>query len=80
MISDAHGPSKLTVCRVVHQVAQAVNFVLFPEVVSWPKGENLKQVPHQLWCIAGMPFVAGCVDGMLVPILAPHENEEQFVD
>ena len=80
LIGSANGPSKSTVCGAVHQTVQAINFEIFQEEVQWPKGEELRQVPRRFFAEAGMPSVAGCIDGTLVKILAPTENEPQFVD
>ncbi len=57
-----------------------MNFEILPKEVQWPTGDALRQVPRQLYDMARMPCVSGCVDGTMIPILAPTENEPHFVD
>lgn len=77
-ISDMHGISKASVCRAVHAVVNAVNEVKFPVVVNWPA--NIMQVVTKFHNLAQMPTVIGCIDGTLINIDAPQQNEAQFVD
>lgn len=78
VISDAHGVSKASVCRCVRSVVYAVNEIKFPQVVTWP--ENILNVSAGFFAKAGFPQVIGCVDGTLVKIDSPTENEPAFVD
>lgn len=76
-VADMHGISKSSVCRAVNSIVQE----MFPDLVKWP--ENMDRVVERFYRLAGMPMVAGCLDGTLVPIYtidAPTENEEQFVN
>nr|CAI5830763.1 unnamed protein product [Callosobruchus analis] len=78
VIADTHGVSKASVCRCVRNVVHAVNQIKFPQCVNWP--ENILNVSAGFFAIAGFPQVIGCVDGTLVKIDAPTENEPAFVD
>ncbi len=80
LIGRANGPSKASVCRIVRRVVRAVNYEIFPVEVQWPMGNELGQVPRRFYSMANMPAVCGCIDGTLIPILAPSQNEPQFVD
>ena len=77
-VGDMHGISKASVCRCIHRVVQAINDVKFPQVITWP--ENIMNVVEQFHGIAGFPQVIGCVDGTLIKIDRPTENEANFVD
>nr|CAI5832608.1 unnamed protein product [Callosobruchus analis] len=78
VIADTHGVSKASVCRCVRNVVHAVNQIKFPQCVNWP--EHILNVSAGFFAIAGFPQVIGCVDGTLVKIDAPTENEPEFVD
>ncbi|XP_055838400.1 putative nuclease HARBI1 [Episyrphus balteatus] len=77
-VADMHGVSKATVCRVVKKVVNAINERVFPDKVKWPR--NTADVVEKFYSIAGMPNVAGCIDGTLIKIDAPREHEDRFVD
>lgn len=78
---DAHGVSDSTICRSVRSVVEAINQRLFDELIRWPRDNAARNAIAQgFFGIAGMPLVAGCIDGTLIRIKAPSENEDQFVD
>lgn len=77
-VGDMHGVSKATVCRVVHRVAEALVEVMLQDTVCWPtnSSENATHFLRQ----GGFPQVAGCIDGTVINIDAPIENEVHFVN
>ena len=77
-VGDMHGISKASVYRAVHKVVEAVVRIKFPQVVTWP--ENVVDVVERFHMIAGFPQVIGCVDGTLIKIDAPTQNELNYVD
>lgn len=77
-IADAHGVSKASVCRCVKSVVEAINQLVFHQVVDFP--EDIVSVSAGFYAIAGFPQVVGCVDGTLITIDAPSENESAYVD
>lgn len=77
-IGDMHGIHKSTVCRIVNRVAWTIVRVLFPMYVRWPNYRA--HIPVGFSQIANFPRVAGVIDGTLIPIKAPHSNENDFVD
>uniref|UniRef100_A0A914V606 Putative nuclease HARBI1 n=1 Tax=Plectus sambesii TaxID=2011161 RepID=A0A914V606_9BILA len=77
-VGDANGPSKASVCRAVHQITAAVNRRLFQVTIRWPN--PVGTLANRFYNYANMPCVAGAVDGTLVEILAPTEDEDQYVD
>ncbi|KAJ3655791.1 hypothetical protein Zmor_014904 [Zophobas morio] len=78
IVGDAHGVDKSTVCRTVQRVVNVVNDVLLNRIVRWP--ENIPNEIEKFYRIAHFPHVCGVVDGSLIPIDAPTNNEPAFVD
>jgi len=77
-VADMHGISKSTVCRIVRRVIGFVVEHIFQTIVDWPLDCAKNAV--EFLRIGGFPSVAGAVDGTLIKIDSPNENEEQFVD
>jgi hypothetical protein len=77
-VADMHGVSKATVCRSISRVIKSINKNVFHDVVKWP--ENCQDIAVQFLKNGGFPLVCGCVDGTLINIDAPHQNEAAFVD
>ena len=81
VVGDAiAGADKSTVSRIVRRVTLAIarkldDFVKFPE--SRQEKDEIKQVFYDR---GGFPCVIGCVDGSHVRIIAPSENECNFVN
>ena len=59
-------------------MVDAIVRIQFPQVVTWP--ENVVDVVERFHMIAGFPQVIGCVDGTLIKIDAPTQNEPNYVD
>lgn len=74
----AHGLHKSTVCRYVHKVATLINEFFFHKYVRWP--DDVTYVIDDFKNIAGFPDIVGLLDGTLVRIDAPSEDEPAFVD
>ena len=79
-IGDMHGVSKATVCRSVQAVVNAVNTHLFPKLVDWPNRTKAEHPALEFHALGGMSCVCGCIDGTLINIDAPKDNEVAFVD
>ena len=77
---DALGVHKSSVCRAIHSVVAAINETLLSEFVHFPT--NAAGVQQQFFAMSGMPNVCGVpvMDGTLIKIQAPKENEHQYVD
>lgn len=83
IIGDAHGVSKATVSRCIHRTTNAIIDHLFVEAVDFPVDNvYLLNIPRQFQQTthSQMPSVCGCIDGTHVNIIAPHVNEEQFIN
>ena len=59
---------------MVHRVVTAVNNSLFDELVCWPN--NSAEFANAFYGMHGMPSVGGLIDGTLINIKTPSENEE----
>lgn len=80
-VGDAHGISRSTLSRSLHRFVQAVNRIIFPEVVDWPRDANtLRGIANEFYVERGMPSCFGCVDGSYFKIKAPSVNEPDFVN
>jgi hypothetical protein len=51
---------------------------MFSRTVRWP--DNADTVASGFYQYAGIPNVAGAVDGTLCNIIKPSHNEEQYLD
>lgn len=82
VIADCHNVSKKSVARSVHDFRRVVVDHLFQDVVCWPNNQHeINRIPQLFSMIAGMPpIIAGIVDGTIIRLDAPIQNEADFVD
>lgn len=78
LIRDAHGLSESSVYRSVKAVVSSINDEFFDDVVRWPN--NCAYYAGEFYNMYGMPSVCGLIDGTLIKIKRPSENEANFVD
>lgn len=72
-----HGINKGTVCRCVHTVCRLIVLRLMTSFVRWPT--NILNIDHKFQQKAGFPNVVGLIDGTLIHIDAPSEDEPTYV-
>lgn len=77
VLRDARGPSHMTVCRVVHRVAQAL-VQLKDKVIGWP--HDTSKICRKFYEIARFPSVCGCIDGTHVQVQPLRDVEADFVN
>lgn len=77
-VGAMHGISKSTICRTIHRVLGTIVNTMFQNTVCWPN--NIYNLPEVFLRKGGFPSVCGCIDGTIINIDAPHENEEAYVD
>ncbi|XP_034166092.2 putative nuclease HARBI1 [Pangasianodon hypophthalmus] len=78
-VGDAEHISKATVCRTVRKVCLALKRFLRIFVV-FPGHKPLRVIREEFHRFAGFPNVFGCIDGTHIPIIAPSENEADYVN
>lgn len=76
--ADLHGVSQPTVSRIISTVVSALDArlknIIFPST-----NEDIICMKTKFFSLAKFPGVIGAVDGTLIPILAPKEDEYAFV-
>ncbi|XP_046863344.1 putative nuclease HARBI1 [Xenia sp. Carnegie-2017] len=80
VIGDTHGYDKATVSRVVRKVVLALaskhaDYINFPST-----NEEKNAIRTGMYQIAGFPCAIGCVDGTHIRIIAPSQNEPNYVN
>ena len=81
---NLHGISKSSVCRAVEDVTTSIYKQL--DNIKFPTRDediqNIKNIfffKRFFFTIAALPNVIGVIDGTLIPIIAPKDNEADFV-
>ncbi|CAG2220329.1 HARBI1 [Mytilus edulis] len=78
-IGDIHGISRSSVSRIISSVTTSLVSSLLYKIkfpLDQPSLREIKQDFHNMY---GMPNVVGAVDGTLIPIIRPSEDEQIFV-
>ncbi|CAG2241473.1 HARBI1 [Mytilus edulis] len=77
-VGDLHGISKASVSRCITRISKAIvsemNHIKFPSTE-----DEINVVKREFYRIAKVSNVIGAVDGTLIPIIAPKENEVAYV-
>ncbi|CAC5377296.1 HARBI1 [Mytilus coruscus] len=77
-VGDLHGISRASVSRCVmrvsHAIVRDIDNIKFPTTKA-----ELSKIKKGFYNIAKVPNVIGAVDGTLIPIIAPKENEPVYV-
>ncbi|XP_052215115.1 putative nuclease HARBI1 [Dreissena polymorpha] len=77
-VADTHGVSRSTVCRVIGRVVNSINANI--DNIRFPtQPQSLLQMKREFYRKCSLPNIVGAIDGTLVPIVAPTENEEVYV-
>nr|XP_022294334.1 putative nuclease HARBI1 [Crassostrea virginica] len=74
---DLHGISRPSVSRCIESVTKSICKRV--ENINFPIGNDAVRTKHDFYQIAGFPNVLGAVDGSLIPIIAPKDNEPEYV-
>ena len=78
-LGQGHGLHKSTVSRCISRVSTALcshaaEFIKFPDDV-----DGRRRITQKYYDLCGLPRVIGAVDGTLIPIKAPVDDEHLFV-
>ena len=79
-VSDRFNVTKSSVFRIVRRICHAIVNNLAAQFISWPSGERLKKVAEQFRRKKGLPNCIGSIEGTHIPIKAPYDNAEQYVN
>nr|CAI5817062.1 unnamed protein product [Callosobruchus analis] len=71
--------AKSTLFNCFARVIMALNKIA-PDIIKWPPPEERQSLKRQFQNIRNLPGAVGAVDGTNVPIKAPHENPEVYVN
>lgn len=80
-IANLFGVGKSTVCCIVRQVCEVIVRLLLPRYIYLP--QNRQEIQEKIECFedrAGFPQVVGAVDGCHVPIIAPQQSPDDYVN
>ncbi|XP_036318001.1 putative nuclease HARBI1 isoform X1 [Rhagoletis pomonella] len=75
--------SQTSISRCIHRVTDAINNSMFTTKVKFPMTQLECQAANEIFASASSPFVAGtigAIDCTHVSILAPKNNESNYVD
>ena len=72
------GIGRSTACDITREVICAVNEVLLPRYLTFPKGRAMEKVISGFRENWNLPQCAGAIDGSHIPIIGPQENHTDF--
>ena len=78
-VGNSLGLSKASTSRLLHRVMDAILTTMHQEI-HYPEGNEVRQVQEGFFRKFSFPGVVGLIDGTHMRILAPHENEEAYVN
>ena len=77
---DTLNVSRFSVSRSVHNVTNSLINRLLRRHITYPRNNHDKRkIKEAFYELAHFPNVLGTLDGSLVPVIAPHEDEHLFV-
>lgn len=76
-VAELHGISRTSAFSIINNFVEAVNHRL--DNIRFPTGDELDRVRVGFYRRRGIPNTVGALDGSLIPIVAPSQNEEVYV-
>ncbi|XP_056018427.1 putative nuclease HARBI1 isoform X2 [Ostrea edulis] len=73
---DLHGISRASVSRSIDAVTKSICSKI--DNINFPTENEAIQIKQDFFKMAGFPNVLGAIDGTLISIIAPKENEPEF--
>ena len=80
IIANLFGVGKSTVCQIVKEVCQAIVEILMPTYIRLPRACEVQGHIAGFRRRAGFPQVVAALDACHIPIIAPEESPEDFVN
>ena len=78
-IADRFGMAQSTAMKCVERVVSSILDHLLPMYLAWPSGQERKKIMDS-FSSKGLQKVIGAIDGSHIPIKAPRENPEQYIN
>jgi hypothetical protein len=75
---NLHGISKSSVCRAVEDVTTSI-YKQLDNIKFSTRDEDIQNIKRFFLQLLPLPNVIGAIDGTLIPIIAPKDNEADFV-
>ena len=79
-VSDRFNVTKSSVFTCVNQVCRALKNNLTSQVIVWPTQEQAQVIMDGFQNHRGLPGVRGAIDGSHIPIRAPQECPENYIN
>ena len=79
-VADRFDVCRATAYRVYRRVCKAIVRNLMDEFIKFPTGLKAQAVMEAFEEKKGFPGVLGAIDGTHIPIKAPHNNHEQYIN
>ena len=79
LIGDTTNISRMSVCRSVHSVSAVLAANAHRDIHLPRNAREINDTKEGFYGLAGFPRVVGAIDGSLVPITAPSDNEPVYV-
>ncbi|XP_041369781.1 putative nuclease HARBI1 [Gigantopelta aegis] len=76
--ADVHGMHRMSISRSIHSVSKALCNNINKYIKFTPQND-LRSVKQGFYDIAKFPNVVGTIDGTLIPIKCPSNNDELYV-
>lgn len=71
--------SKSTLHKCFERVIQAL-VEIAPEIIKWPNSNERQVIKDDFFKWGKIPGVVGAIDGTYIPIKAPQENPEVYIN
>ena len=78
-IANLFGVSRSFVCICIRDVSRAITKRM-SKFITFPRGQDIHQVIDGYYRKWGFPMCAGAIDGTHIPIIAPTESHEDYVN
>jgi DDE superfamily endonuclease len=78
-VADRFGVCESSAMQAVRRVTLFLTN-LAPVYIRWPRGERLDECKSGFFARAGMPCIVGAIDGSHIPIIAPSNHPEDYIN
>lgn len=79
-IADLFGVCEATVHNLVKRISTVICSELMPQLIKWPTGNKIQQNTRDFEERTTFPGVIGAIDGSHIPIRAPKDHPENYIN